>query len=293
VNALHKKQYDEVCERLEALSRALRLHWPAPAEARDEEMAVTAYRRWDGDRLTLVLSVASSLRLLPVLRRYGYRWTLRRVDTGEEIAGECVLGRLSAKVPDLPDGEYILAVHLLEAPPSELLPPSQPEPDVWRLPLPRLLGKTAADPGSARALPYEVVADFRSPPESAPEDGTRAVQLRRWPNRILTLWVELTGPAADGGLARFTIRAPDVESPRAVGFVGLDERGVGEVNLSRFDYRLQWSLAPNDTIVLQPLRPEDLVLTDRPGLERSCAAAVTGGAALEAALTALTALAED
>lgn len=277
MNTLERKQYEELGGRLAALSGALRLHWPAPAEARDEEVAITAHRRWTDGRPALVLSVACSLRLLPVLRQHGYRWALHRAGTGEQVVGDRVLGRLIAELPDLPDGEYFLDMRLLRR---------QLGVSEWRLPPAQLAAKSAADP-SPQATPYDVVAEFRSPSEGAAEDGTRAVQLRRSPSRIVTLWVELTGPAAEGGLARFTVRAPGAESPRAVGFVGIDERGEGEINLSRFDYRLQLALAPDDTIALQPLWLEDLVPDDRADLERSRDAAVTGRAALDAALDAL------
>ena len=279
MKTLEEKHYDELRGRLEVLGRSVRLRWPAPAHARDEEAAVTAYRRWDAGMPVLCLGVACSPRLLPALRRHGFHWSLRSADTGEEVAGGHEVGRLAVEVPGLAEGEYALILRLgLRV----------RRPELGRLPPARLAGAPAPD-HDLRGETYRVVASFHSPPEDEAQEGGRAAELRRTANGLLTLWVRLTGAAASGRLARFTIHTPPGGElgEASSGFVGTDEHGEGEILLRAFDYRLERKLLPDSPLDLVPVRPEDLRPADRPVLERSRDAAAIGRGALQAALDQL------
>src|SRR5581483_8214840 len=213
MSTLRQRQYEELRERLAELTRSLRVRWPAPVEARDEEVAITAYPVWREGQPVLSVVVACSLRLLPVLRRHGYSWALHRANTREEVDAGRVVGRLGVEVAGLAEGEYALEVKLLWH--------GRRRAEVRR-PLARLAAASSAGPKSL-LVPYEVIATFRSPEEDAAVEGTCNAELRRSGNQFWTLWVQLTGAAAETRLARFAIQPPPGgASWQATGFVGTD-----------------------------------------------------------------------
>ncbi|QJW98483.1 hypothetical protein [Frigoriglobus tundricola] len=164
----------------------------------------------------------------------------------------------------------------------------KPERPIDRWHWPTQLACSSATLPSPTSGGDEVIIPYCSPAEEADVAGTRAVKLQRSTNRVWTLRVLLTGAAATGRLARFSVGAPPGGEPwTIVCFVGTDENGIGELSLRRFDPRRQWKLAPGCTFTLEPLTPRDLQPDDRTVLEKSRDAALIGREALEAVLAGL------